>query len=97
MIKDIEIRSCLKRPKGQAYSSVFPNPVSGPFTIDVRLPAAGDISLKVYTIQGEEKWAAYYQNEDQVSPKIHGLDKGIYLVEVRYTASTEWHRLLVID
>ena len=95
--KDIDILSCLKDSKSNSYSRVSPNPSSGPIRIETQLPLESDISIKIFSIRGDEIYSHYYQSKATLQDEINITEPGIYIVEIRHLFGSERIKIFILN
>jgi len=97
LVKDINILSCLKNPKGNAYSEVMPNPSSGPIHLKTRLPLESDAVVSIYDLNGKEIYNKKFSSVDAIDENITIEATGTYILEVRHVLGSEKMKLFVIE
>ena len=97
LVKDINILSCLRNPKGNAYSEVMPNPSSGPIHLKTRLPLESDAVVSIYDLNGKEIYNKKFSSVDAIDENITIEATGTYILEVRHVLGSEKMKLFVIE
>ena len=80
--------------------NLYPNPTGGNATLELNLTQAGNVSVKVYSITGQEVMSPYsaWTNEGLTNVEIAGsgkLSKGVYVVNVIAGESVMQQKLIV--
>lgn len=85
-------------PTGGDNLLVYPNPVKGPdaFLILPRHLLKAPISIQVYDLLGRSMWVSSEQEpEDVFKIPVHGLQPGLYIIQVRSALINESTELIV--
>jgi hypothetical protein len=60
---------------------VFPNPTSGLLIINLGSSYQSEMTISIFTIQGQLVLRKDYLNTDQITIDLHGLSKGAYILQ----------------
>ncbi|GEM_PF-2521390 len=95
--KSVDVNACLIQYESEVqYANIYPNPVVGPSNVDIRLPVASDVAIKVFTINGEQVWAEFLKAVTYESRAMPQIPKGVYIVEIGYSYGTERYKLIAL-
>ena len=79
------------------YLTVSPNPSQGPFNIDLQLPAAAEVQVRVQDINGrlllQQDWGTQQQFNHELS--LPNAAPGLYLLQVEVDGTTLRRRLVI--
>jgi hypothetical protein len=76
--------------------SIYPNPNTGTFTIQLTEPAA-DITVSVTNCLGQSVYKATNKQTSRLAVDLTGNDKGIYFVEVKTTDSSVVRKKIIVQ
>jgi len=65
--------------------NLWPNPVHDRLSVSLTSPVK---VVRVYDIKGAEVKPVIFQTDDQLTISVNGLEKGIYILELRYEGKT---------
>ncbi|MCW5907850.1 MAG: T9SS type A sorting domain-containing protein [Chitinophagales bacterium] len=77
--------------------SLYPNPTQGKCVLEVSLTAADDVTIEVYTIEGQLLRRFVEENVSTTAIQIDLSDEaqGMYVAKVRVAGNTSTHRIVV--
>jgi len=77
--------------------SIFPNPNTGLFTIDLGTEMNGDITIKVYNLLGEVVYNEYKDSSNSAYKlNLQHVDKGIYFVSIKRDKNTIVKKIMIM-
>ncbi|TNF29361.1 MAG: T9SS type A sorting domain-containing protein [Bacteroidetes bacterium] len=80
----ITISSIEKPSKTERFGlNLYPNPTEGMFTIEPTVPLAGEASLRVFNLMGEEVWSSVSRDIVRETIDLSVLKPGMYLLDIR--------------
>jgi PKD repeat protein len=86
------------KPNDDNYVTIYPNPSSGIFTIDLRFPVKTDVELKVTDLSGRmlKKTGSEKIKSKKVQLDLNALENGNYLLHVLAGKETKIYKLQVL-
>ncbi|NBC09270.1 MAG: T9SS type A sorting domain-containing protein, partial [Bacteroidetes bacterium] len=79
------------------YLTVSPNPSQGPFNVDLQLPSAAEVQVRVQDINGrlllQQDWGTQQQFNHELS--LPNAAPGVYLLQVEVGGTTLRRRLVI--
>ena len=102
MLRTISNKPASKKPVLSVKDpdvNVYPNPNDGSFTLEVSLPADGNVTLEAYNIIGENVLSEQHsmsKGVNKLNLKLNSTNKGIYFFNI-VTATKTFNKKVIIE
>jgi hypothetical protein len=94
--KTVEIVACRVGITGNQFAKIYPTPNNGDVNVEVSLPESGDITVKIYNVQGTLIDTKYFNGVNAIKETMQIKDKGIYYIEVLHDYGIERYKTIVL-
>jgi len=74
--------------------TIFPNPTSGPVTLQWDYPPADPVTIRILSASGQEFFFEKFPPQKEISLDLHHIPDGVYILQATYSHASSSRRLL---